>query len=241
MAFYGFCRRFPDRAKALLVGGARRALRGDGDLAKHFTPTYDPWDQRLCVVPNGDLFEAIREGKASVVTDRIETFTEKGIKLVSGAELEADLVVTATGLKLKLFGGMQIEVDGRPLPQSERVIYKGMMASDVPNLAMAVGYTNASWTLRCDLISEYVCRLLDHMDRHGYAIACPRYAGEQGEKQPIMALMSGYVLRSLDALPKQGAASPWRVTQNYAVDLAMLRYAPVADGAVVFSRAGEAR
>jgi cation diffusion facilitator CzcD-associated flavoprotein CzcO len=237
MAFYQFCRRFPERAKAFLVEGARRALGGDPELAKHFTPTYRPWDQRLCLVPEGDLFKAIRQGKASVVTGRIATFTEKGVLLESGAELLADLVVTATGLKLKLFGGMEIEVDGARLPPHERVLYKGMMASDVPNLAIAVGYTNASWTLRCDLVSAYVCRLLDHMDRHGYVIACPRYPGEDGEKQPIMALTSGYVLRSLDALPRQGAASPWKVYQNYAVDLALLRYAPVADGGMVFSRA----
>jgi cation diffusion facilitator CzcD-associated flavoprotein CzcO len=241
MGFYQFCRRFPEQAKNLIVGGVQRAVGDKTDVAKHFTPTYEPWDQRLCVVPDGDLFDAVRTGKAAVVTDRIETFTETGIKLESGATLEADLIVTATGLKLKLFGGMGVEVDGHQVEQRKTIIYKGMMASDVPNLAMAVGYTNASWTLRCDLISQYVCRLLNYMDARGHAIACPRYAGRSNETAPLLGLMSGYITRSLADLPKQGTTNPWRVYQNYAIDLALLRYAPVADRSMVFSQAKRPR
>jgi cation diffusion facilitator CzcD-associated flavoprotein CzcO len=235
MAFYAYCRRYPERAKKFIVGQVRKALRGTVDVGTHFTPSYNPWDQRLCLVPDGDLFKAIREGCASVVTDHIDTFTETGIRLRSGQELEADLVVTATGLKLKFLGGIELEVDGRRVDPSRTMTYKGMMCSDVPNLALAIGYTNASWTLKCDLTAEYVCRLLNTMDAHGYTQCVPRRRDPSVEERPLLDFTSGYVLRSVDNLPRQGSAAPWKLYQNYALDMLMLRYAPVRDRAMEFS------
>jgi cation diffusion facilitator CzcD-associated flavoprotein CzcO len=234
MAFFAYCRRFPDRAKRFIVGQVKRAVGPGVDVATHFTPTYRPWDQRLCLVPDGDLFDCVREGRAEVVTDHIDTFTEKGIRLKSGKELEADLVVTATGLKLRFLGGMTVEVDGKVVDPSQTMTYKGMMCSDVPNLALAIGYTNASWTLKCDLTSAYVCRLLNHMQKHGHTTCVPRRDPRMKE-QPLIDFSSGYVLRAASQLPKQGSAAPWKLYQNYALDLATLRYAPVKDGAMEFS------
>jgi monooxygenase len=234
MAFFAYCRRFPDRAKRFIIGQVKRAVGPGVDVATHFTPTYRPWDQRLCLVPDGDLFDCVREGRAEVVTDHIDTFTEKGIRLKSGKELEADLVVTATGLKLRFLGGMKVEVDGKAVEPSETMTYKGMMCSDVPNLALAIGYTNASWTLKCDLTSAYVCRLLNHMSKHGYTTCVPRRDPRMKE-QPLIDFSSGYVLRAASQLPKQGSAAPWKLYQNYALDLATLRYAPVKDKAMEFS------
>jgi cation diffusion facilitator CzcD-associated flavoprotein CzcO len=235
MAFYAYCKRYPAQAKGFLVGQAKKQMRGV-DVATHFTPSYNPWDQRLCLVPNGDLFEAVREGRADVVTDHIESFTEAGIRLKSGRELEADLVVTATGLRLKFLGGLAIEVDGRRVEPKDTMVYKGMMCSDVPNLAFAIGYTNASWTLKCDLTSEYVCRLLNYMDARGYAKACPRRNDPALREEPLIDFTSGYVRRSLDLLPKQGSFAPWKLYQNYALDRLLLRRASVADRAMEFSR-----
>jgi cation diffusion facilitator CzcD-associated flavoprotein CzcO len=235
MAFYAYCRRFPQKAKALLVGELKRITGGKVDVDAHFTPSYDPWDQRVCLVPDGDLFRSIEDGRASVVTDHIESFTEDGIKLRSGAELPADLVVTATGLKLKFLGGLTLQVDGRRVEPSKLLSYKGMMFSDVPNLALAVGYTNASWTLKCDLTAEYVCRLLRYMDQHGHRQCCPRRDGSAVEERPLIDLASGYVQRALDQLPKQGAVAPWRVYQNYALDRAMMLHGRVDDGTMQFS------
>ncbi|HVJ90486.1 MAG TPA: NAD(P)/FAD-dependent oxidoreductase [Labilithrix sp.] len=237
MGFYGFCRKAPRVAKRWLVSQVKRAVRGAADAATHFTPTYDPWDQRVCLVPDGDLFAAIRSGKASVVTDHIETFTERGIKLRSGEELAADVIVTATGLKLKFLGGIRLEVDGTKLEPHERMVYKGLMLSDVPNLAFAVGYTNASWTLKTDLTSEYVCRLLRYMDDNGYSIAVPRNDDASLEKEPIIDFTSGYVQRALAQIPKQGSRAPWRLYQNYALDLALLRRGRIADRAMEFGTA----
>jgi cation diffusion facilitator CzcD-associated flavoprotein CzcO len=236
MGFYAYCRRFPDRAKKFLVGQVKRAVGRDVDVA-HFTPSYRPWDQRLCLVPDGDLFTSLREGRASVVTDHVDTFTETGIRLRSGAELPADLVVTATGLKLRFLGGMELEVDGRRVDPARTMTYKGMMCSDVPNMALAIGYTNASWTLKCDLTSEYVCRLLNFMDAKGYAVCCPRRNDPSVTEAPLIDFSSGYVLRALERLPKQGSVAPWKLYQNYALDLATLRYAPVRDRAMEFARA----
>jgi cation diffusion facilitator CzcD-associated flavoprotein CzcO len=188
----------------------------------------------MCLVPDADLFDALRAGRASIVTDHIDTFTEGGIRLRSGAELEADLVVTATGLKVKFFGGVRVEVDGRPVAASDTLVYKGMMASDVPNLAFAVGYTNASWTLKCDLISRYVCRLLRHMDARGYRVCCPRRNDPSLEELPLIDFSSGYIERALAELPAQGSAPPWKLYQNYVLDLLTLRYAPLEDGAMEF-------
>jgi cation diffusion facilitator CzcD-associated flavoprotein CzcO len=235
-ALYAYCRRFPERAKALIVEQVRKQVRGKADVDTHFTPSYKPWDQRVCLVPNGDLFRAIREGRASVVTDHIETFTEKGLRLRSGDELEADVVVTATGLKLKFLGGVALEIDGKHIVPSELMAYKGMMFSDVPNLAIALGYTNASWTLKCDLTCEYVCRLLEHMDRHGYVACCPRRNDPDLEEEPLLDFSSGYVQRSIAEFPRQGSMAPWKLYQNYALDLMALRRAPLEDGSMEFSR-----
>ncbi len=197
----------------------------------HFAPSYNPWDQRMCLVLDGDLFAAIRDGRASVFTDHIDTFTESGIRLQSGAELEADIIVSATGLNLLAIGGMQLEVDGRAVELSKTVSYKGMMLSGVPNLAWTIGYTNASWTLKADLVAEYVCRLLKHMDENGYAAATPDAAGATATN-PFLDLASGYVKRSLAELPKQGDQAPWRLHQNYVKDVRLLRRGPLDDGVV---------
>lgn len=235
MAFYQYCKRFPAHAKKLLVGQVGRLLRDDDAAQKHFAPRYNPWDQRVCLVPNADLFKAVREGRASVVTEQLESFTEKGLLLASGEELEADIVVTATGLKLKFLGGMQVDVDGERVEPSKRLAYKGMMCSDVPNLALAMGYTNASWTLKCDLTAQYVCKLLQHMDAHGYKRCMPHNDDPTVRPEPLLDFSSGYVVRSIDKFPRQGNAAPWRVHQNYALDRFAMRHQPVADGVMQFA------
>ncbi len=234
-AVYAYCRRHPEKAKKFLVRLVQKQVGASVDVAAHFTPAYKPWDQRMCLAPNGDLFRALRTGSASVVTDHIETFTEKGLRLRSGAELEADLIVTATGLKLKFLGGLGLEVDGRAVEPSETRVYKGMMCSDVPNLALAVGYTNASWTLKCDLTSAYVCRVLNYMDARGFAACCPRRNDPRVKDEPLVSFTSGYVQRSIHLFPTQGSSAPWRLYQNYALDLMLLRHAPVADRSMEFS------
>ena len=228
-------RRAPKVMRSLLRAGARKQLPPDYPVDTHFAPRYAPWDQRLCFVPDGDLFRAIKAGRASVVTDGIDSFTEHGLRLASGAELAADIVVTATGLTVLAIGGMKLTVDGREIDLADTVAYKGMMLSGVPNLALALGYTNASWTLKCDLTSAYVCRLLTHLDQHGYQVCTP-VPPPSGPLQPLIDLKSGYVLRSLDRLPKQGADAPWRLYQNYPRDLLMMRHGPLADEGVRFSR-----
>ena len=228
-AIYKLSRRYPDRMRALFRRGVVREVPAGYAVDTHFNPRYDPWDQRLCVVPGGDLFRAIRHGDASIVTDTIETFTERGIRLTSGQELAADIIVTATGLNLLAFGGIELVVDGEPVHLPDTMAYKSLMLSDVPNFAYALGYTNLSWTLKADLTAEYVCRLLDHMERAGVAAAVPsRDAGVQEE--PFLDFQAGYVLRSLDAFPKQGSAAPWKVHMDYARDLWMLRRGSVTDG-----------
>lgn len=237
MAFFSYCRRYPAHAKKVLVGLARKALRGDAEATRHFTPTYNPWDQRVCLVPDGDLFEVLKSGAASVVTDRIKSFTEKGLALESGAELEADVIVTATGLTLKFLGGVALEVDGRAVDPAKVMTYKGMMGSGVPNLAIFIGYTNASWTLKCDLTSEYVCRLINHMDAHGYTRCCPVNDNPSVVESPLLDFSAGYVLRSIEKFPRQGSRPPWKLHQNYALDRRALRHAPIEDGVLRFSRA----
>ena len=236
MASFQLSRRMPGAMKALLRRALEHQLPPGYDIDTHFKPNYDPWDQRLCLVPDGDLFEAIREGRASVVTDHVETFTERGLQLASGAELEADLIVTATGLELLALGGMEIAVDGREIVLSETMGYKGMMLSGVPNLAFALGYTNASWTLKCDLTCEYVCRLLRHMAEHGYDVCTPRRDPAIAEL-PFIDFSSGYVQRSIDKFPKQGSRAPWRLHQNYALDILSLKLGAIEDGALQFSTA----
>jgi monooxygenase len=237
MFFYNLSKKRPQRIKRLIVRGVREALGPDYDVETHFTPSYNPWDQRLCLVPNGDLFGAIKSGRATVVTDHIETFTERGIKLRSGAELEADLIVTATGLNLQVLSNLEVSVDGARIDLSKTMTYKGMMYSDVPNLALAVGYTNASWTLKCDLTSEYVCRLLQHLDETGLR-QCTAHRDPSIEPQPWLDFTSGYVQRSLDLFPQQGTKAPWKLHQNYARDLMALRYGVVDDGVMTFTNPG---
>ena len=236
---YKRMRRHPDKARDFLVEKVGEALGPDYDVATHFTPTYAPWDQRLCLVPNGDLFEAITNGSASVVTDHIDTFTETGIALQSGAHLDADIIITATGLNMVTLGEVDVVVDGAPVDFSQTVSYKGFAYSDVPNLASTFGYVNASWTLRADLIARYVCRLLNHMDATGTQICTPRLRASDASMQlrPLLDdLTSGYMRRAADRYPKQGDREPWINPQNYAKDKKMFRKAPVDDGVMLFTR-----
>jgi monooxygenase len=235
MFFFQLARRRPDKMKQLILGGVRAALGPDYDIRTHFTPRYNPWDQRLCLVPDGDLFKSIRAGHASVVTNEIETFTGKGIRLKDGSELDADIIVTATGLNLRVLGGLDISVDGRAIDFARALTYKGMMYSDVPNLASAFGYTNASWTLKCDLTCEYVCRLLNHMDRRGYKQCMPHNVDPDIAELPSLTFSSGYVQRSIATMPKQGSKRPWRLYQNYALDIVSLRYGRIDDGVMRYS------
>jgi monooxygenase len=234
---YQLSRRRPQAVKRMVRRGLERALPAGYDIDTHFTPSYDPWDQRMCLVPDGDLFEAIADGSAEVVTDRIRSFTERGLQLESGAELEADVIVTATGLNLLFLGGIELAVDGNPVDVPQTMTYKGMMLSGVPNFAFTVGYTNASWTLKADLTSEYVCRLLAHMDAHGYGRCVPDLDPSVVE-QPLLDFTSGYVLRSLDQFPKQGSVEPWKLRQNYVFDIRTIRRGPIDDGTMRFSPAG---
>ena len=241
MLFYQLARRWPARMKKMIIDGVKHALGSDYDVEKHFTPRYDPWDQRLCLVPNSDLFRVIRQGRASVVTDEIETFTEKGILLRSGEELGADVIVTATGLELVVLGGVELVVDGSRVDVAKTLSYKGMMLNDVPNLASVIGYTNASWTLKCDLTCEYVCRLLNHMAKRGVKQCTPRRNDPSITEEPWINFTSGYVQRSLHKFPKQGNKRPWRLYQNYLLDVINLRLGSVDDGTMEFSNAGPRR
>jgi monooxygenase len=232
---YQLSRRRPALIKRLIRKGVERQLPPGYDIDTHFKPRYDPWDQRMCLVPDGDLFEAISAGRASVVTDRIDAFNEEGLTLASGAQLEADVIVTATGLNMLVFGGIELSVDERPVELPRTTSYKGMMLGGVPNMAFAIGYTNASWTLKCDLTCEYVCRLLNHMDACGYAQCVPDDSDPTIERQPMIDFSSGYVQRAIDQFPKQGSKPPWRLHQNYPRDILGLRFGSVEDGAMRFS------
>ncbi|MEA2449521.1 MAG: monooxygenase [Thermoleophilaceae bacterium] len=231
---YRASRRWPARVARIIRALVRRQLPVGYDVDTHFKPRYDPWDQRLCIVPRGDLFEAISSGGASVVTDQIDTFTETGIRLRSGGELEADVVVTATGLNLLAFGGIELSVDGREVRLNDTMAYKGMMLSGVPNFAFAIGYTNASWTLKADLTAEYVCRLLNHMDRGGTPICVARNDDPTVTEVPLLDFQAGYVLRSIDQFPKQGSKAPWKLRQNYPADVLTLRYGSLIDAGMKF-------
>jgi cation diffusion facilitator CzcD-associated flavoprotein CzcO len=235
MYFFQLCRRKPDRAKQLILGGVRMALGADYDVNTHFTPRYNPWQQRLCLVPDGDLFKSIRQGSASVVTSHIDSFTPDGIRLQDGRELKADIIVTATGLNMQVLGGIEVSVDGRTVDFARTLNYKGMMYSDVPNLASSFGYTNASWTLKCDLTCEYVCRLINYMDRRGYRQCVPRNVDPFITELPSLDFTSGYVQRSIAKLPKQGSKRPWRLYQNYALDIVTLRFGRMDDGVMRYS------
>jgi monooxygenase len=238
MLSFQLSRRRPAAMRAFIRKGVARQLPPDYDVDTHFNPAYNPWDQRLCIVPDGDLFRAINAGRASVATDRIATFTERGLKLASGAELEADVIVTATGLNLLALGGTQLAVDGREVELAQTMGYKGMMLSGVPNFAFAIGYTNASWTLKCDLTCEYVCRLLNHMDAHRYRLCTPENRDPSIVELPFIDFSSGYVQRSIDKFPKQGSKAPWRLHQNYPLDILNLKLGSVEDSAMRFSTVG---
>ncbi len=237
MLSYQISRRRPKLMKAMLRKGLQKNLPADYDIDANFKPRYEPWDQRLCLVPDGDLFAAISSGRASVETGLIETFTENGLRLTSRKELEADIIVTATGLNMLALGGVTLVVDGETVRLSDTVGYKGMMFSGIPNLAAAIGYTNASWTLKCDLVARYVCRLLAHMDQHGYREVMPRWTQPTLPSRPFVDLASGYVMRSVGDFPRQGDEAPWRLYQNYLRDLRLFRHGDIEDGALVFSSA----
>jgi cation diffusion facilitator CzcD-associated flavoprotein CzcO len=226
----------PERIRKVLIGLVQRQLAPDYDVATHFTPRYNPWQQRLCLVPDGDLFNAVRDGRVDVVTDEIASFTETGIALKGGRTLEADLVVSATGLRMKVLDGIAIEVDGRQVRPSEAVSYRGAMFAGVPNFASVFGYTNASWTLKADLVSRYVCRILERMRRTGTRIVMPRPADPAMARLPWIDFTSGYFQRALAELPKQGPAAPWKLNQNYLADIVALRWRTLDDGVLQFVR-----
>ncbi len=224
----------PKLVRRALLAAARRQLGDDFDMT-HFRPSYNPWDERLCAVPNGDLFKSLRKGESEVVTDHIERFTENGILLKSGKELEADIIITATGLNIQMLGGIQGTVDGKPVQPSETMVYKGAMLKDVPNMAMIFGYTNSSWTLKADLVCEYVCRVLNQMEKSGAQVVTPRdHEGCQDEGN-FLGMQSGYIQRANNELPRQGTRAPWQVVQNYFYDLPRLRYGSVEDDVLEFS------
>jgi cation diffusion facilitator CzcD-associated flavoprotein CzcO len=238
---YNRCRRQPELIKRWIVGQVRQQLGPGYDVKTHFTPRYNPWDQRMCLAPDADFFHAIKGGKADVVTDEIEAFTETGVRLRSGQELPADIIVTATGLKLQMLGGIKVAVDGKPVNFGERMNFKGVMFSDVPNLASVFGYTNASWTLKSDLICAYVSRLIKYMDRRGYVQCTPRQNDPAVKPQPWVDFSSGYIRRSLDLFPRQGSKKPWKLHQNYLLDTVTLRFGAVDDSALEFTRRAETR
>lgn len=238
--FYRLSQRYPNFIKKLLLKRAQDSLGADFDVATHFTPRYNPWEQRLCLIPDADMFEAIKAERASVVTDQIETFTEKGIRLKSGRELEADIVITATGLAMQSFGGAEIRVDGQRVDPGKALAYKGVMLSGVPNLASVFGYVNASWTLKADLICNYVCRLLNVMDKKGVRQVTPRSGDETAVAPFVENFSSGYIQRALASWPRQGSKAPWRVYQNYFRDVFSLKWSSIDDGALVFSSPPEA-
>ncbi|WP_233576426.1 flavin-containing monooxygenase [Saccharopolyspora rhizosphaerae] len=234
---WSFCQRFPKAARKLIRFINAKALPAGYPVDTHFNPPYDPWDQRLCAVPDGDLFKAIRRGHASVVTDHVETFTERGVRLRSGEELEADVIITATGLYVQPFGGVPLVVDGERVNLPDTVAYKGMMLSGVPNFAFAIGYTNSSWTLKIGLLCEHFCRLLSHMDHYGLDICRPEPSDPAMPKRPFLDFGAGYIQRAVDQLPKQGDRMPWLTSLSYHSDVTLLRSESVADPELRFSRA----
>ena len=240
-AVWRFCQKYPKAARRIIRNYNQKLLPAGYPVDEHFNPPYDPWDQRLCVVPNGDLFRAIREGKASVVTDRIARFTETGLLLESGRSLEADLIVTATGLNVQAMGGIALTVDDEPVRLADTVAYKGMMLSGVPNFAYAIGYTNSSWTLKVGLLCEHFCRLLARMDARGVDIARPVVTDPTMPTRPFLDFGAGYIQRVIDHLPRQGDRAPWRTSLNYTGDVKLLRHLPVDDPGLHFDRSARAR
>jgi cation diffusion facilitator CzcD-associated flavoprotein CzcO len=235
MLFFQLCRRYPLAIRRFILKAIRHALGEQYDLATHFTPRYNPWDQRLCLVPDGDLFKSIRAGKASVCTGEIDSFTENGIKLRGAQELQADIIVTATGLNVVVLGSVQIIVDAHSVDLATTMTYKGCLFSNIPNLAASFGYTNASWTLKCELTCNYVGRLLNHMDRIGQPICVPQLDDASVHAERWLNLTSGYIERAVDKLPRQGSRPPWKLYQNYPLDLIMLNFGAIDDGVLHFS------
>ena len=237
---YRASRRWPGAMRRFFLKNVERQVGDQVDM-RHFKPDYNPWDERLCAVPNGDLFAALKSGKASIVTDHIETFTETGIRLKSGRELEADIIVTATGLQMQVLGGMALRVDGEQKPVNRGMTYKGVLMQDIPNMAWIFGYINASWTLKADIASRYICRLLNHMDTRGYAVVRPRAPADEviADETIMDALQSGYVQRGRPYLPRQGRDDPWRVDHDYEHDRKALLEGPIEDGHLVFEPAAD--
>ncbi|WP_326518955.1 flavin-containing monooxygenase [Acinetobacter sp. CAAS 2-6] len=230
---YALARKYPQLVRTFLLHAVKKQLQGKVDM-KHFTPHYFPWEQRLCVVPDGDLFQVLRDGQASVVTDEIEHFTEHGIQLKSGQHLDADIIVSATGLQIQVLGGIQATVDGKPIDPAQHLLYQGMMLNNVPNLAMMIGYINASWTLKVDIVADYLCSLLNYMDQQGYAEVMPAGQAEQLPQSVMGGLTAGYIQRATHLMPKQGATSPWKMTNNYLADRKALKHASFEDGILTF-------
>ncbi len=235
IGFYTFSRKYPNAVRNFLKKQINKTL-GEKYEDRHFDPTYNPWDQRLCLVPDNDMFEAIKNGKAAIVTDTIKSFQANSIELNSGETLPADIVVTATGLSVQLFGGMKISVDDKPIETGKMHAYKGVMLSEVPNFAIAIGYTNASWTLKCDLNCQFVARVLNHMKENKYATCVPNFDYENMKSEPLLDFNPGYILRAGDIMPKQGSKAPWKVHQNYVKDVFSLKYADVKDKYLVYKK-----
>jgi monooxygenase len=236
VAFYEACRKWPHRMRKILLGFVERRLPEGYDVEKHFGPLYNPWDQRLCVVPRGDLFRAIRHGQADVVTDTIDRFTRTGIRLTSGEELQADIIITATGLNMQLLGGVRPSRNGEPFDLTSLMTYKGCMFSGVPNFATTFGYTNIGWTLKADLVSEFVCRLLKYMDAKGFDNVEPQHPGDDVDELPFMDFSPGYFQRSMHLLPKSGSRAPWRLKQNYFFDMRTIRHGKIDDEGLRFAK-----
>ncbi len=231
---FNLSRKRPKLVRKFLLDQVRKELGEDYDVKKHFTPSYNPWDQRLCAVPEGDLFDAVRNERAEVVTDTIDRFTRRGVRLDSGGELEADIIVLATGLNLKFIGGTTLTVDGEAADPSKLFVYRGMMLANVPNLVQVFGYTNSSWTLKSDLTGQFVCRILNRMKRTGTTMAVPRMPAEGVEEEPMLDFTSGYIVRSIDKFPRQGKHLPWRVYQNFIIDFINLKFRPLKDKVLQF-------
>lgn len=234
--YFRLCKKYPKGVKNVIIREVKKKLGNDFDVKTHFTPKYNPWDQRMCLVPDGDLFEQINQGKASVVTDHIKNFTENGLLLKSGKELKADVIITATGLNLEMLSTVEFFIDNKSVDISKTVTYKGMMYSGIPNLASTFGYTNASWTLGADLTSEYVCRVINHMKRNNYDVVCPKPNIGIEADPDYLNLTSGYIKRSLNIFPKQGKKAPWRNNQNYLIDIFQMKYGRIDDGEISFEK-----
>ena len=235
---YNVSKNFPNKMRKMLIGHVKKRVGTDFDM-KHFNPKYSPWDERLCAAPDGDLFKELKSGRASIVTSTIECFTQNGIRLSSGEELEADLIITATGLEVQIMGGIELTLDSQPVDIHSKLYYKGTMLEDVPNVAMVFGYTNSSWTLKADLISEYFCRVINYMDKHDYQQCTPRNYDADMQREPFINISAGYIQRAMSKLPQQGGKKPWKLYQNYIKDYYAFRFKPIHDSALTFTNPGD--